>query len=418
MLSWANQPPYFSVHTWSVSFCRIFKIHLCHWVILQQLLDTEEGFRRTSFSGQFKLKGHVRPGDLQNRVETVCLRATFGTFLGTERGACHLFLLWCSALLFTASAFLSPPLLQPSFCERLLASDLCKRCCCALRSAFGSWQSLHFRQSACNIFWLLFSLTTKMKKNSKTFSCSVTFLMFCTFFFFFTINLSSAAVEILFFFYMPNKEKQKKKKGLFMKKKKSADCLTYFLVFWEHLLKAVCVLDHPVFLHLLLLGPVGPLSKKHTDDLGDSDRTDDEGIFSNPPHPNTPRHPTHPHPPLPPPPATTFRRQTGFAWRGKIQTYPSSFRFFSSLIFLHFLVLFLRVMDVFFLLFTRTTLFGLDVFCPSQLDVWTLHVFHHSLIANTKKKNNTDLLLDFAFAFSFPLFSFSMLHPTSRSSNS
>lgn len=72
---------------------------------------------------------------------------------------------------------------------------------------------------------------------------------------------------------------------IFQEKKKTGRgyktiLLRNFLIFWEHLLKAVCVLDHPVFLHLLLLGPIGPLTKKHTDDLGDSDRTDDEGIFS------------------------------------------------------------------------------------------------------------------------------------------
>lgn len=87
-----------------------------------------------------------------------------------------------------------------------------------------------------------------------------------------------------------------------------------FLIFWEHLLKAVCVLDHLVFLHLLLLGPIGPLTKKHTDDLSDSDRTDDEGIFS--------------------PPMSIW-----FAWQGKPDL-PFLLQFLSSLIFLHFLSFF------------------------------------------------------------------------------
>lgn len=72
----------------------------------------------------------------------------------------------------------------------------------------------------------------------------------------------------------------------------------------------MCVLDHPVF----LLGPVGPLSKKNTDDLGDNDRTDDEGIFS--------------------PWCQTDLHDKG------IQTYPFSSKFLSSLIFLHFLSFF------------------------------------------------------------------------------
>lgn len=80
-----------------------------------------------------------------------------------------------------------------------------------------------------------------------------------------------------------------------------------------------CVLDHPVSLHFLLLGPVGPLTKKHTDDLSDSDRTDDEGIFFYP---------------IPP-----FWCQTDLHDKGN-QNLPFLLQFLSSLIFLHFLSFF------------------------------------------------------------------------------
>ena len=93
----------------------------------------------------------------------------------------------------------------------------------------------------------------------------------------------------------------------------------------------MCVLDHLVFLHLLLLGPIGPLTKKHNDDLGDNDHADDEGIFS--PNANL----------------VCMTRET------KLTLSPPIFIFFD---FLTFLVLFLKVLDIFFLLFTRKIFLG------------------------------------------------------------
>lgn len=118
----------------------------------------------------------------------------------------------------------------------------------------------------------------------------------------------------------------------------------------SHLLRASfescwkCVLDHPVFLHFLLLGSVGPLTKKHTDDLSDSDRTDDEGIFFYPIPPNW------------------------FAWQGKskLTLSPPIFIFFD---FLTFLVLFWKWWTFSFCSSLVKLFWHLDVFCPFQLDV-------------------------------------------------
>lgn len=159
-----------------------------------------------------------------------------------------------------------------------------------------------------------------------------------------------------------------------------------FLVFWASFRSCVCFLDHPVFLHLLLLGPIGPLSKKHTDDLADSDRTDDQGIFS-PPLPlpfNSPLPILHfilltllPIPPFFPPtnPTLLLRCQSDLhdVEKKKIlkKKKEKNVRFFSS--FLAFLVLFTRPMDLLFFLFFFCSLlfFGLGVFRPPQL--WCLN---------------------------------------------
>lgn len=110
-----------------------------------------------------------------------------------------------------------------------------------------------------------------------------------------------------------------------------------------------CLLDHPVSLHFLLLGPVGPLTKKHTDDLSDSDRTDDEGIFFYP---------------IPP-----FWCQTDVHDKGNPDL-PFLLQFLSSLIFLHFLSFFESDGHFLFALHSWNSLLALDVFCPFQLDVW------------------------------------------------
>lgn len=141
--------------------------------------------------------------------------------------------------------------------------------------------------------------------------------------------------------------------------------------FWEHLLKTVCVLDHLVFLHLLLLGPIGPLTKKHSDDLGDSDRTDDEGIFS----PNAK--------------LICMTREI------KLTLSPTIFIFFD---FLTFLVLFLKLMDIFFLLFTRKLSFWAG--CVLSSSAWCLKFTCLPPFFDIKTVTYVDYLLGFAVSFS------------------